>query len=1060
MEKYNLTPDSQELMTYFRQGVKSETKVLPSMVQVANANELTLQDRRHNLLDFVSRPIDVFKGTWTTAQSQNDELIPSGLIFPDLLYQNAQYQEKMRGFVGLRGSIKIRILFNAQKFQQGLLMAYWIPNYANLIGKAALIRASLAGKSGCAHVIMNCEGGTEQTIEIPYVNQHTFYNSVTNQGNYGALFLTCLSPLQSTIPGDFVGYRVQAWLEKPELEYPTAVLPVLTQGLEEDSMHENTAEPSNSGGNLTLDDVVTEMKNFKMKPSYIAKSAGNLLQLAGYQKPTNITGVCRSSLRTNSYMANFGGEQMAHKMALAANNELPPMPHAGGSTLDEMNIINICKAPTYYKSFQVSATNPENYVLFTDNVHPCKFVQTGTDGVMNSTFVGYVSSAFGQWRGSMKYIFVVAKTGFHSGTLRVTWVPGLYAPFPDPTAVPPLTNLDRCYQETYDLRDMNEFSFTVPYTSTREFLNVINPFSEGEQTVSNYNYSTGVLVVDVFVPIRAPEQMVQNFQVNVFVSGGDDLVFANPTAPNIYPYSINPISSVSDAVVDRKPSRKWHSVDTQGISFDEQHNRQQAIESSDELIGSARLKKQTDASAFCTGEFITSIKNLMARFGVFHQGRFGPITDTYTIAPFDFQIPLTSPTFNDPFAFDYIDYFSYLFGFYRGGVRITMDPGFDGFHDNTTTHVKMRSSLNTYYPTGDIPRASVGSSSGLSQQFKLYPFSTQIVKPSIEGTIDVEVPYYSLAHVTPVLVKEQTQEQVEESNYPFPILTFLQYGALTSPPVNYEPQFLRACADDFRFQYMLGPPQVHFTAYSTIPRDTGSQFHRVSYKDQPVTRSGNAANGFFGQSFTFDITPGSSILFTPNQFLATSPNNDFIYLMPENQYAFNWSTTGNLLQIVAPIPYNIPANSRVFSNNAELTSSSRNVAWTRYTVIAPTASNPQSLPEPCASIQAEAIQVVGSGSGATILIPTWSGTAYTNGQVFSLPVPVLLGRINTSRIAQSFVLLPTGTRVYFSISPSFMELVFADTNSEAGYIIQSLGSNTGFTNGSFSPTLVEEIDNN
>nr|URG14376.1 MAG: capsid protein [Picornaviridae sp.] len=1026
MEKYNISTDNQELMTYFRQGIRSETRVLPSMSQVQNANELTLQDRRHDLLNFVSRPIDVFKGTWSVTNAQNDELIPAGLLFPDLLYQNAQYQEKMRGFVGLRGSIKVRILMNAQKFQQGLLMAYWIPNYKNLVGKAGLIQASLAGKSGCAHVIINCEAGTEQTIEIPYVNQHTFYNATTDQGNYGALFLVCLSQLKSTISGDSVGFRIQAWLDNPELEYPTAVLPVLTQGMEEEMMHANTADPPSSTSTITLNDLLDAVQTPSMKPSYIAKTAGNLLQLAGYQKPTNIAGVCRSSLRTNSYMANFGGEQMAHKLALAANNELMSMPDAGGSFLDEMNITNIVKAPTYYKTFSVDVTNGENYVLFTDNVHPAKFVQTGTEGVMNSSFVGYVSSCFGQWRGSMKYNFLTAKTGFHSGTVRVTWIPGLYAPFSDPTTLPPLINLDRCYQETYDLRDMTEFSFTVPYTSTREFLNIINPFSEGEQNVAQHNYSTGVLVVDVFVPVRAPEQITQNFDIVVFVSGGDDLVFANPTAPNIYPYT---------------------TVSTQGISFDEQHNRVQAIESTDTLVGAASFKYDLTPSALCTGEVITSIKNLMGRFGTFYAAdSVATIDKAINVAPFDFQKPVTAATFSTAFPFDYIDFFSYLFGFYRGGVRLTMDPGYDGFHTNTTTHVKMRSSLNTYYPNGDIPRGEIVATSTFTRQSLLYPFATQVVKPSIEGTIDVEVPYYSLSHVTPVLVKEQTQDQVEESNYPFPIVTFLQYGAPTSPLANYLPTIFRSCADDFRFQYMLGPPQVHFTQYSTIPADQGVQYHNVKYSNQAVSRVGNAANGLFGQSFTFAVQPSTTVLHAPNQFLAVSIANDEIFLMPEDDYQWKWSTTGNRL-LISGSTYTIPTDVRLLTNTCDIVQASPTLAWTFYTVYPPSAG-PQASPFPCASFKVESISRSGNIS---VTIPSQSASAIPFGTDFTLTKPLL-----TANTDNDYIVIASGTIVHFEAIANNVIAVTRD-GLPAGRIIYSLNANVGITTNTFSPTLVVEL---
>jgi hypothetical protein len=1036
MEKLNINIDKQELMTYFRQGVASQTQVLPSMAQVPNAHELTLQDRRHDILSFVSRPIDVFKGIWTTNQGQNAELIPAGLIFPDLLYKNPQYQEKMRGFVGLRGRIRIRLIINAQKFQQGILMAYWIPNYKNLLSKAALIQASLAGKSGCAHVFINCEGGTEQSIDIPYVNQHTYYNSVTDQGNYGALFLCVFGQLKSETSDD-VGLRIQAWLDGPELEYPTAVMPVLTQGSEEESMHLTTADVPNGGSEITLNDIMKEIKNFSLKPSYLARNAANLMQLAGHQKPTNITGITRSSLRTNSYMANFGGEQMSHKLALAANNELLSMPEAGGSTSDEMNLINICKVPCYYKTFSVNVTDPENKVLFSDNVHPAKFVQTGTEGVMNSTFLGIGTACFGQWRGSMKYTFICAKTGFHSGTLRVSWVPGLYAPFDDPSTIPSGINLDRCYQETYDLRDMTEFSFTVPYTSTREFLNVINEFSVQEQSVKKHNYSTGVIVVDIFVPLRAPETVTQNFDIMVLVGGGDDIILANPTAPNIYPYT----------------------VATQGISMDEQHDRQDAVQSVDQPIGAAHLKMSLTPSALCTGEVITSIKNLLARAGTYYLGDVTNMNIAYTIAPFDFQAPRTKANLDTPFPFDYIDFFSYIYAFYRGGIRLSMDPGMSGAYQNLSFVAKMRSTLNNYYPLTDIPRGTSSTFDALPKQFLYSPFSTQVMKPGIEGMMDLEAPFYSLSHVTPVLVQEQTQNQVEESNYPFPIVTIYPSGEAKNLTARMQPTFYRSCADDFCFQYLLGPPQVHFINYTIIPFTDGTQFFDVDYSSQPVTRVGNSANGLFGQAFTFGILPTASQLYVPNQFLATNAGNGYIFALPEDTYSFAWTSTGNHLQVVLN-PYNPPSVPLWMFSNKVGTAGNIVEAWTKYAIVPPV-SGAQALPKPCCSWESETITV----SGSSVDVPSWGLGAITYMVNFVLPHPILVAKTNTGTVNafSELILIDAGRtlRIMLNGPPGSTSLdIYSASSILIGHLIITLDTNSGFsnTNPSFSPTAVSEYN--
>jgi hypothetical protein len=396
MEKLDIEKQTQENMTYFRQGISSETQALTNMQQFEYSNAITLNDRKHDIKNFISRPIDVYKGLWTTDQNQGAELIPQGILFPNVFLANNQYQEKVRGFVALKGFLNIRILVNPQKFQQGKLIAYYIPNYLNLTTKAKMIQKSLSGRSGCPCAYINCEGGTATTMRIPYVNQHTFYNLVTNQGNFGALFLAVLLPLKSITSGDTLGIRIQAWMDDTELQFPTAVMPVLTQGFEEEKIHPVTANPDDSSASLKLSDIVSNLENFEFKPSYLAKTAGNLFQLAGYQKPVNTTAIERSHLMTAAYMANSNGEFMGHKLSLSAANEIPPCASEAGSTTDEMNIQHIAQIPTYYRTFNVDTTMDQNTVVWIDNVHPAKFSPSGTEGVLDSTMVGYVSAPFAQ----------------------------------------------------------------------------------------------------------------------------------------------------------------------------------------------------------------------------------------------------------------------------------------------------------------------------------------------------------------------------------------------------------------------------------------------------------------------------------------------------------------------------------------------------------------------------------------------------------------------------------------------------------------------------------------
>lgn len=1046
MEKDTLNYDTQELITYIRQGVRGETAMLPKMQMINEAKQYVANDRKHDLIDFLKRPFDIALLQWTNTVEINEELVSDGIVFPNVLMSNPQFKEKVRGFLLLRGNLKIRLLINAQKFQQGKLLAYWIPNYDSMPKKAQMIRASLSGKSGCPHTKISCEAGTEQTIDIPYVNQNLYYNMATDQGNYGRFFLTPLLKLKGTST-ESVGVRIQVWMENPELEFPTTAVPVLSQAasqVEEASYHsDNLAAPSNGG--LDVRALAGMVKDVNMSPSYLAKTAANAFELLGWQKPTQNAAIHRVSLRTNSYMANFNGEHMAHKLSLAADNMLAPMSAPAGTNIDEMNVNTICKVPTYYRNFDMKALNStgqstENTVLFVDRVHPQKFVNASAS-VLNSTFIGYVSSCASLWRGGIKYSFDVAKTCFHSGTVRVSFLPGVY----DVTEGPPPANsptlqLERAWQQTFDLRDRDEFSVTIPYVNSKYFSHVVNPFSSAADNIDISSYCTGVLVVDVFIPLVAPVSVNSVIDFAVWVSAGDDFMLANPTAPPIFPYSVN----LNPVFNDASTTRKWHTVDSQSLGMTEPLNREEEMFSSTPTINGSTPDTSFRPSALCTGEVMASIKSLMGRFGPFAQFSAQPTATSFTLAPFNFQIPLEGL---GDVIFDYIDYFSYLYGFFRGGVRVSLDPGYYDPAFVGTWRVLLRSSLSNAYPVTNIPRAEITSSSTFTTQILKSPFANILSRPTIEGIVDVEVPYYNQTHIAPVTVTPQTKKGVERAFYPSPLVTFIPRTRTNTATA--DPNFWRAASDDFRFSYLLGPPQV--ILLSSDPTTIPEQSFNVVYPRTPITRTGQNFAGIFGfPLFTVPTSSPGVALDPPSQFITTNGANT-LYLLPRNvDYRF-WSNNSPTLTV---------ANSQWtgLSSTSLWPQTSRNLlytigagqACTNYNIIAPLATLPQAAPKPCASFANENITI----TATTVTIPSQQTAPILFANFFALAKPMLGSpqELNNPRTA----VIDAGTLVRFGFTASTSTLFFSV--GATVYQLFAVIAGSSFTTATSSATAVETIN--
>jgi len=568
------------------------------------------------------------------------------------------------------------------------------------------------------------------------------------------------------------------------------------------------------------------------------------LQLAGYQKPNIETGVCQSHLQTNKFMANYNGEQFSHSLALSSTNKLEHIAKPTSTSEDEMCLNNILQKSCYYKKFTFKTSDKNKDVIMNDEVYPAKIVPSGTAGVYNTTFVGYGSAPFSMWTGSMVYKFVCAKTQFHSGSLRVTWVPGLYDEDFAGTVITK-ADFDRnmCYSETYDLREMNQFEFVVPYTAATPALLNINPYSLAAKNIKKVNWCAGSIMVEVFTELRAPETVVQEMDIAVFVAAGSDIQVMGTSVPVFFPYSAL--------------------VPTQGIIDEEDQFRNQEAQETDVPI-TGSLKNSYLASALLTGECIGSVKNLLARQALYANIT-GGTTSIVRVSPFDFQSPLTTVNAN-VINFDYIDFFSYLYGWYAGGVNLSM------FEPSQTPsnyyEARMLPSNNGFYPSSFERAVNLDTTAATTfdSTLGLLPYPTQIIRSSLEGMSHLMIPYYNRVQITPCMTANQTANLVEEGSYPAPIV-YLK-GSASIPSL----RVFRSATDSFQFYYLLGPPQVTMLNNTAVAPSFILPDLIMNQQNQKVVTSDvkNTVTPFFqnaSQTFS-EITP---VNVTPStQFLSRS----------------------------------------------------------------------------------------------------------------------------------------------------------------------------------------------
>lgn len=843
----------------------------------------TREERQHTITDFLSRPIIVQTGLWSSTDITETQLYTAN--FPEVLIANAMYQEKLRGFVGLRATLVIKVQVNSQPFQQGRLMLQYYPYAQYMPNRVDLVNSTLQGRSGCPRTDLDLSVGTEVEMRIPYVSPHVYYNLITGQGSFGAIYLVVYSQLRDQISGTgSVEYTVWAHLEDVDVQYPTGAniftgsapnylsiaqhiatgnftdkdmqklyknqtykkkpSKIFAQGGLELKQLKDNASPSAGIGQIseglsTLSRIPI-LGNMFTKPAWISAAASNIFKMLGYSKPT-IQGLpCETKLRAQARMANYDGADCSHKMALSSSNEIETSAGLAGTSADEMDFSHILSIPNFWDRFTWSTDAATNSVLWDNLVTPFK-VKTYSDTILDRfrcTHMGYVANSHTYWRGSIVYTFKFVKTQFHSGRLRISFIP-FYYNTDISTGTPDISKTQKII---IDLRTSTEVSFTVPYISSRPWMYCIRPESSwlGTNDELMYNAVTGIVRVEVLNQLVAANNVFQSIDVIAEVNGGPDLTFAGPTAPSYIPYSGDFTAAATEIKqqqhyqeYDNRIRRKRELDDIEEDKIVAQvMGENEAIPRNEAQHGihptpidTHKISANWSPEAFCIGEKIMSVRQLIKRFGLVSSI---PISDPATangiiIAPFSVREPVAVAGGNRTMSM--FEYYYFLYGFWRGSMRlkatsvlrtgtITDTRGFDGYYvANLLTSVQDAfNNIVSRFSPGTITQNAQIDDNGIYTMGS----SVQIIKPSLEGMVEVEVPYYNVSHISPATVYAEDEAPISIPNVlkghiPPSVLTLGITDVnsyVQSPTQDLSMTFFRAPGDDFSFMYLVGVPPL------------------------------------------------------------------------------------------------------------------------------------------------------------------------------------------------------------------------------------------------------------
>lgn len=878
MENSNITEEQREIVHFTSEGVIPTTSAVPDIADL-NTDYLSMtarEDRIHSVIDFLSRPVALKTASWGSSvvpETAAAQLYTAN--FPEVLIANNMIKEKLSGFVGLRATLVVKVQVNSQPFQQGRLMLQYYPYAQYMPNRVALVNSTLQGRSGCPRVDLDLSVGTEIEMRIPYVSPHTYFNLITGQGSFGAIYLNVYSQLRDQVSGTgSVEYTVWAHLENVDVQYPTGAniytgsapnyhnlaarlasgqmteqeviqmykkktfnqkpAKIFAQSGFELSQLASNHSPSKGVGQIseglsTLSRIPI-IGNMFTRPAWISSAASNIFRMLGFSKPTMQGLPSEDKLRTQVRMANYDGADASHKLALSSQNAIETKPGLSGTTTDEMALSHVTSIPNFWDNFAWPSTGSNaapGTVLWSNFVTPMKikaFSSTITDR-FRTTHLGYVANSFGLWRGSLVYTFKFVKTQYHSGRLRISFIPFYY----NSTISTGTPDVSKSYQKIVDLRKSTEVTFTVPYVSTRPWMYCIRPDSSwlGTNSAKMYNCVTGIIRVEVLNTLVAAQNVFSSIDTIVEVSGGPDLTFANPTCPSYLPYS-GTLAAATEQAKKEQAAQEYENA-TVRPQAQMSMGANEAIQREDAQHGQhpSTIDTQTiDANwspeANCTGEKILSIRQLIKRFGKVHGSDItlnnNAAKDALILAPFSMMAAPTSV--GSTRRMTQLDYYYYLYAFWRGSMRYklisetTADPATQGRKaSDFAWDIQMFSSLQdtmnsliTFFSATTNTVIDFLSNNSVKNSLG----SNIVVEQSLEGLVEFEVPYYNISHISPATQFATnggalTMDAMFKGHIPPCVVTLRPRTAPGNTNQVYTTMW-KAPGDDFTLSYIVGVP--------------------------------------------------------------------------------------------------------------------------------------------------------------------------------------------------------------------------------------------------------------
>jgi hypothetical protein len=838
--------------------IRESATVLPSPLSMDRMLSSAAVDmKQHTIKDFLQRPMILSSFQWTpNARSLLDQILPDNTvdgsnnlyqgIFPQDIIEGGRdstmvFYEKLSGFQLFRGKLVIRVMVNSQKFQAGRLIIYAFPYPNALENRNAMQQQTATSITQLPRVEIDLGERQTAELELPWVGPFLYYDITQNNVQNWGVYIQPYAPLVSVNGAGQVEVTVIGWYEDVDVKFPTGIAPAVQPAsvksyaeflkqrritatrLTAGKAAESAATGSVSGVAASISSVA---KPLAMVPGLgeiagpvaaVADTVGGIAKMFGASKPESKVSTQKSQLWSGSSFLETDGENIAHSMSVLSVNSLDTFSGWAGSEKDEMHYSNIAARPAFIDAFYWNASSLSGAQLWHVKVGPTFWwSKAGDASFVTMPPMSYLAMSHGQWRGSIKYHFKAVKTGFHSGRLRIFFVPSYFS-----TTEPSEGDIAKTFQTIWDLRDSTSLTVTVPFISYVQSLRTeqyVDVYNGTRNTIHCYS---GTLFVQVLNELVYTETVASNIPIIIEASAGADFELQVPTRPQFRQYYLAPpttgIKLTSGVQLGTDP---WTA----------------SLDSTSELAMNETVNEVSTTMAETTlGETICSLRALTKRFLFWNNLVVGPVI----AASPSFDVQFIQPNgcvdtrqsdgsdFGVLSSTDWLSFTQTLFAFRRGGTNLKIKVNPIGIIHGGLAPIDRTAHTTGFidvsgFNTTPYEGAYSGSPANSDKDYvtisgpptiDLIPDVRIPIYNRLEGLASVSIPYYSRSHC---LLNEasfkggNTHFNTQNIDYFLEPQNYYRLSATSYSEEVTNLEVFRAARDDWECGFFIGVPTLAF----------------------------------------------------------------------------------------------------------------------------------------------------------------------------------------------------------------------------------------------------------